>query len=61
VAKAKAASPGTTPGVTVEFVAQPFDQYYTLLGAAIQAAKDQTYPLQRRRPDPRPGEFAGEP
>ncbi|MEU4411464.1 extracellular solute-binding protein [Streptosporangium sp. NPDC023963] len=25
------------PGVTVEFVAQPFDQYYTLLGAAIQA------------------------
>jgi len=27
------------PGVTVEFVAQPFDQYYTLLGAAIQAGK----------------------
>jgi multiple sugar transport system substrate-binding protein len=26
-------------GVTVEFVAQPFDQYYTLLGAAIQAGK----------------------
>ncbi|MEU4835054.1 extracellular solute-binding protein [Streptosporangium sp. NPDC023615] len=25
------------PGVTVEFVAQPFDQYYTLLGAAIQS------------------------
>lgn len=27
------------PDVTVEFVAQPFDQYYTLLGAAIQAGK----------------------
>ncbi|MDX3659863.1 extracellular solute-binding protein [Streptomyces sp. ID05-26A] len=27
------------PGVDVEFVAQPFDQYYTLLGAAIQAGK----------------------
>jgi multiple sugar transport system substrate-binding protein len=26
-------------GVTVEFVAQPFEQYYTLLGAAIQAGK----------------------
>jgi multiple sugar transport system substrate-binding protein len=25
------------PDVTVEFVAQPFDQYYTLLGAAIQS------------------------
>jgi ABC-type glycerol-3-phosphate transport system substrate-binding protein len=25
--------------VTVEFVAQPFDQYYTLLGAAIQAGE----------------------
>ena len=25
--------------VTVEFVAQPFEQYYTLLGAAIQAGK----------------------
>jgi ABC-type glycerol-3-phosphate transport system substrate-binding protein len=27
------------PDVTVEFVAQPFDQYYTLLGAAIQAGE----------------------
>jgi ABC-type glycerol-3-phosphate transport system substrate-binding protein len=27
------------PGVTVEFVAQPFDQYYTLLGGAIQSGK----------------------
>jgi len=27
------------PGVTVEFVAQPFEQYYTLLGTAIQAGK----------------------
>ena len=27
------------PDVTVEFVAQPFDQYYTLLGAAIQSGK----------------------
>lgn len=27
------------PDITVEFVAQPFDQYYTLLGAAIQAGK----------------------
>src|SRR2546421_9283509 len=27
------------PGVTVDFVAQPFEQYYTLLGAAIQAGK----------------------
>ena len=27
------------PGVTVQFVAQPFDQYYTLLGAAIQSGK----------------------
>jgi len=27
------------PGVSVEFVAQPFDNYYTLLGAAIQAGK----------------------
>ena len=26
-------------GVAVEFVAQPFEQYYTLLGAAIQAGK----------------------
>ncbi|MFI9584255.1 ABC transporter substrate-binding protein [Streptomyces sp. NPDC052236] len=27
------------PDVTVEFVAQPFDQYYTLLGTAIQVGK----------------------
>ncbi|WP_049568721.1 ABC transporter substrate-binding protein [Streptomyces sp. SBT349] len=27
------------PDVTVEFVAQPFDQYYTLLGTAIQAGE----------------------
>ncbi|MGB3438631.1 MAG: extracellular solute-binding protein [Actinophytocola sp.] len=27
------------PDITIEFVAQPFDQYYTLLGAAIQAGK----------------------
>src|SRR3954468_7860512 len=27
------------PGVTVEFVAQPLDQYYPLLGAAIQSGK----------------------
>ncbi|GAB3428924.1 ABC transporter substrate-binding protein [Actinophytocola sediminis] len=27
------------PEVAVEFVAQPFDQYYTLLGAAIQSGK----------------------
>ncbi|MFC6090141.1 ABC transporter substrate-binding protein [Saccharothrix lopnurensis] len=27
------------PDVDVEFVAQPFDQYYTLLGAAIQSGK----------------------
>jgi multiple sugar transport system substrate-binding protein len=27
------------PGVTVEFVAQPYEQYYTLLGTAIQAGK----------------------
>jgi ABC-type glycerol-3-phosphate transport system substrate-binding protein len=27
------------PDVSVEFVAQPFDQYYTLLGAAIQAGE----------------------
>ncbi|MBN6042228.1 ABC transporter substrate-binding protein [Amycolatopsis sp. 195334CR] len=35
--KAKADFAGKHPGVTVEFVAQPFDQYYTLLGTAIQA------------------------
>src|SRR4051812_1827625 len=39
VAKAKAAFAKEHPGVTVEFVAQPFDQYYTLLGAAIQSGK----------------------
>ncbi|QFZ20930.1 ABC transporter substrate-binding protein [Saccharothrix syringae] len=27
------------PDVEVEFVAQPFDQYYTLLGAAVQAGR----------------------
>ncbi len=27
------------PDVTVEFVAQPFDQYYTLLGTAIQSGE----------------------
>ncbi|QFU89874.1 ABC transporter substrate-binding protein [Amycolatopsis sp. YIM 10] len=37
--KAKADFAGKHPGVTVEFVAQPFDQYYTLLGAAIQAGE----------------------
>ena len=35
--KAKADFAKKHPGVTVEFVAQPFDQYYTLLGAAIQS------------------------
>ena len=39
VEKAKAHFAKSHPGVTVEFVAQPFDQYYTLLGAAIQAGK----------------------
>ncbi|HUQ61952.1 ABC transporter substrate-binding protein [Lentzea sp.] len=37
--KAKADFATKHPGVAVEFVAQPFDQYYTLLGAAIQAGK----------------------
>ncbi|WP_341716296.1 extracellular solute-binding protein [Micromonospora sp. FIMYZ51] len=37
--KAKADFAKTHPDVTVEFVAQPFDQYYTLLGAAIQSGK----------------------
>ena len=37
--KAKADFAKGHPGVEVEFVAQPFDQYYTLLGAAIQAGK----------------------
>ncbi|MFC6023403.1 ABC transporter substrate-binding protein [Plantactinospora solaniradicis] len=39
IEKAKADFAKKHPGVTVEFVAQPFDQYYTLLGAAIQAGK----------------------
>ncbi|MCE6998712.1 extracellular solute-binding protein [Saccharothrix sp. S26] len=39
VDKAKADFAKGHPGVEVEFVAQPFDQYYTLLGAAIQAGK----------------------
>jgi multiple sugar transport system substrate-binding protein len=39
VKKAKADFAKRHPGVTVEFVAQPFEQYYTLLGAAIQAGK----------------------
>ncbi|MEU5262189.1 extracellular solute-binding protein [Amycolatopsis sp. NPDC021455] len=39
VAKAKADFAKKHPGVNVEFVAQPYDQYYTLLGAAIQAGK----------------------
>ncbi|WP_333745337.1 ABC transporter substrate-binding protein [Streptomyces sp. IBSBF 2950] len=39
VKKAKADFAERHPGVTVEFVAQPFEQYYTLLGAAIQAGK----------------------
>jgi multiple sugar transport system substrate-binding protein len=39
VAKAKADFAKKHPGVAVEFVAQPFDNYYTLLGAAIQAGK----------------------
>ncbi|GIG90587.1 sugar ABC transporter substrate-binding protein [Plantactinospora endophytica] len=37
--KAKADFAKKHPDVTVEFVAQPFDQYYTLLGAAIQSGK----------------------
>jgi ABC-type glycerol-3-phosphate transport system substrate-binding protein len=37
--KAKADFATKHPGVTVEFVAQPFDQYYTLLGAATQSGK----------------------
>jgi ABC-type glycerol-3-phosphate transport system substrate-binding protein len=39
VEKAKADFAKKHPGVAVEFVAQPFDQYYTLLGTAIQAGK----------------------
>ncbi|WCN83315.1 ABC transporter substrate-binding protein [Micromonospora sp. LH3U1] len=37
--KAKADFKKKHPDVAVEFVAQPFDQYYTLLGAAIQSGK----------------------
>jgi ABC-type glycerol-3-phosphate transport system substrate-binding protein len=39
VEKAKADFAKKHPGVAVEFVAQPFDQYYTLLGTAIQSGK----------------------
>ncbi|MGC4861911.1 ABC transporter substrate-binding protein [Micromonospora sp. DT41] len=39
VEKAKADFAKKHKDVTVEFVAQPFDQYYTLLGAAIQSGK----------------------
>src|SRR3954452_2594355 len=39
VAKAKADFAKKHPNVAVEFVTQPFDNYYTLLGAAIQAGK----------------------
>ncbi|TDB75524.1 ABC transporter substrate-binding protein [Micromonospora sp. KC723] len=39
IERAKADFARKHPGVTVEFVAQPFEQYYTLLGAAIQAGK----------------------
>jgi multiple sugar transport system substrate-binding protein len=39
VAKAKADFTKKHPGVTVEFVAQPFENYYTLLGTAIQSGK----------------------
>lgn len=37
--KAKADFAKSHPDIDVEFVAQPFDQYYTLLGAAIQSGK----------------------
>ncbi|QFY07763.1 extracellular solute-binding protein [Nonomuraea phyllanthi] len=39
IEKAKADFATKHPDVTVEFVAQPFDQYYTLLGAATQSGK----------------------
>jgi multiple sugar transport system substrate-binding protein len=39
IKKAKADFAKKHRGVPVEFVAQPFEQYYTLLGAAIQAGK----------------------
>ncbi|MFF5114317.1 ABC transporter substrate-binding protein [Streptosporangium sp. NPDC000509] len=38
IQKAKADFAKKHPDVTVEFVAQPFDQYYTLLGSAIQSS-----------------------
>ncbi|WP_329000783.1 extracellular solute-binding protein [Kribbella sp. NBC_00709] len=37
--KAKSDFEAKHPGVQVDFVAQPYDQYYTLLGTAIQAGK----------------------
>lgn len=37
--RAKADFAKRHPDIAVEFVAQPYDQYYTLLGAAIQAGK----------------------
>ncbi|MEV4539594.1 extracellular solute-binding protein [Asanoa sp. NPDC049518] len=39
IQKAKADFAKNHPDTTVEFVAQPFEQYYTLLGAAIQSGK----------------------
>jgi multiple sugar transport system substrate-binding protein len=39
IEKVKADFAAKHRGVTVEFVAQPFEQYYTLLGAAVQAGK----------------------
>lgn len=39
IGKAKADFARKHPDVTVEFVSQPFEQYYTLLGAAVQAGK----------------------
>ncbi|GAA0378509.1 sugar ABC transporter substrate-binding protein [Acrocarpospora corrugata] len=38
IQKAKADFAKKHPDVTLEFVAQPFEQYYTLLGAAIQSS-----------------------
>lgn len=39
IEQAKADFAEQHPDVTVEFVAQPFDQFYTLLGTAIQAGE----------------------
>ncbi|WP_407562288.1 ABC transporter substrate-binding protein [Streptomyces sp. 184] len=39
IEEAKADFAERHPDVTVEFVAQPFDQYYTLLGTALQAGE----------------------